>query len=362
MKKPSVCISPLDWGLGHATRCIPLIQSLQELGYQVYIASEKNQEAILKEAIPNARFLYLQGYRIKYAKWGVLLPFVLLFQVPKIIYSIFHEYNWLKKAQLVYEFDLIISDNRYGFFHTSTPSVFITHQLNLQTPMKWTTNLFQKMQYAWLKKFNACWIPDTEGPNNLSGILANPEKKPSTRLWYMGCLSRLEQQKITDAITNKNIFLGMISGPEPQRTLLENLLWEKGNELNIKFALVAGTPLNDKAFKKTTQSIVYPHLTAVELVQQIHAAEYIICRGGYSTLIELIPFRKKLILIPTPGQTEQLYLGKLWQEKNWALCYHQENFNLKTALAEASQFNFVQTPFIAFSTLALKNELKQLTL
>ena len=364
MKKPSVCISPLDWGLGHATRCIPLIRSLEALGYHVYIASEKSQEAILKEAIPTATFLNLRGYRIKYAKWGCLLPIVLLTQVPKIIYSIIQEYNWIKKAQLQYQFDLIISDNRFGFFHSSTPSVFITHQLNVQTPFNWTSYLFQKIQYAWLKNFTACWIVDMEGVNNLSGVLANPKKKPSTRLWYMGCLSRLVQEKnyAATTTTNKNVFLGMVSGPEPQRTLLENLLWKSGNKLNMKFVLVAGTPLDNNAFKKTMYSIVYPHLSAEELVKQIQEAEYIICRGGYTTLMELIPFQKKIILIPTPGQTEQLYLGKLWQEKGWALCYDQENFNLKIALDDASCFNFIQAPFVALSTLALKNELKQLTL
>jgi len=364
MKKPSVCISPIDWGLGHATRCITLIQSFQELGYEVYIASEKNQETILKEAIPTATFLNLRGYRIKYAKRGFMLPIVLLTQVPKIIYSIINEYRWLKKAQEEFKFDLIISDNRFGFYHKKVPSVFITHQLNVQTPFEWSTRWFQKMLYAWLKKFTACWIPDIKDPNNLSGILSNPPHKPTIPLWYMGCLSRLMEAANNKAITNNysKVFLGILSGPEPQRTLIEDLLWTSGNKLNIKFVMIAGTPTNKEAYQQNNNATLYPHLAARELAQQIRAAEFIICRGGYTTLMELIPFNKKLILIPTPGQTEQMYLGNLWQEKNWALCFNQENFNLKVALEEASRFNFVQAPFLAFSTLALKNELKQLTL
>jgi hypothetical protein len=285
-------------------------------------------------------------------------------QLPKIVFSIFGEYRWLQKAQKTYQFDLIISDNRFGFFHPSISSVFITHQLNVQTPYAWSTNLFQKIQYAWLKKFSACWIPDIEGENNLSGILANPQKKPNTRLWYMGCLARLIQEQNMDATTNtnKNIFLGIISGPEPQRTLLENLLWDSGNILQLNFALVAGTPFKSNTFKKTSLSVIYPHLSAEELVKQIQEAEYIICRGGYTTLMELIPFRKKLILIPTPGQTEQIYLGALWQKNGWAICYDQHEFDLAKALEQASSFNFIEAPFVAFSLLALKNELKQLTL
>lgn len=376
MKRPSICISPIDWGLGHATRCITLIKGFEKLGYQVYIATEGYHEAILREALPNAHFLPLRGYRIRYAKWGFILPLVLLFQLPKIIYSIIHEQNWLKKAQAQYEFDLIVSDNRFGFYHKLVPSVFITHQLNLQMHFAWATNLFQKLQYAWFKRFTACWIPDIEGAHNLSGILANPKHKPSIPLWYMGCLSRLIDTAIDTSAdnsssihgathNNQNVFLGIVSGPEPQRTLLENLLWKAGNKLNIPFVVIAGTPSKEqpnKLLEENKNAKLYAHLAAPALVSEIKRAEYIICRGGYTTLMELIPFEKKLIFIPTPGQTEQMYLGKLWNEKNWALCYAQENFKLNIALEEASNFHFKQAPFKAFSIEALEAAIKQLSL
>jgi UDP-N-acetylglucosamine:LPS N-acetylglucosamine transferase len=376
MKRPSICISPIDWGLGHATRCITLIKAFEKLGYKVYIATEGYHEAILREALPNAHFLNLRGYRIRYAKWGFNLPIVLLFQLPKIIYSIIHEHNWLKKAHAQYQFDMIVSDNRFGFYHKQVPNVFITHQLNLQMHFAWATRLFQKIQYAWLKKYTACWIPDIEGANNLSGMLANPKQKPSIPLWYMGCLSRLIDTPIDNTSdnnssvhsatnNNQNVFLGIVSGPEPQRTLLENLLWKAGNKLNIPFIVIAGTPSKEepnKIIAENKNAILYAHLAAPALVKEIKRADYIICRGGYTTLMELIPFGKKLIFIPTPGQTEQLYLGKLWEEKNWALCYAQENFKLNFALEEAKSFHFKQAPFKAFSIEALEAAIKQLSL
>jgi UDP-N-acetylglucosamine:LPS N-acetylglucosamine transferase len=367
MKKPAVCISPIDWGLGHATRCIILIRSLQTLGYEVYIATEGYHETILKEALPHANFLKLRGYRIKYAKWGYTLPILLLFQLPQILFSILYEYRWLKKAQAQYQFDFIISDNRFGFYHPAVPSVFITHQLNLQMHFAWATRAFQKIQYKWLKRFTACWIPDLAGPNNLSGVLSNPKDKPSIPLWYMGCLSRLKETKLAVENVQKEpiIFLGIVSGPEPQRTLLENLMWKAGNEQNIKFVMIAGRPSKDepnKVIQENKNAKLYAHLDATELVLEIKRAEYIICRGGYTTLMELIPFKKKLIFIPTPGQTEQLYLGKFWQEKKWALCYAQEYFNLSMALKEASNFNFETPPFINFSNEELKTAIKQLNL
>lgn len=363
MNKAKICISPIDWGLGHATRCIPLIQALEKLNYQVYIATEGYHEAILREALPNADFLQLRGYRIKYAKTGLLLPLAVFFQIPKIIYSIYYEYKWLQKKQKELKFDIIISDNRYGFYHKKVPSVFITHQLNFQMPFAWATPLFQKIQYAWFNKFNACWVPDMEGENNLSGILANTILKPAIPIWYMGCLSRLKQyDNVNESIKEENVFLGIVSGPEPQRTLLENLLWTKGNQLNLKFTVVAGTPKVKEVFQQNQNATKYPHLAGADLVKEIKRAEYIICRGGYTTLMELIPFEKKLIVIPTPGQTEQLLLGKIWQEKKWAICYDQSDFKLSVALKQASEFNYSQPPFKQFSIEALENALKQLTL
>jgi UDP-N-acetylglucosamine:LPS N-acetylglucosamine transferase len=281
----------------------------------------------------------------------------------------------LKKAHAQYQFDMIVSDNRFGFYHKQVPSVFITHQLNLQMHFAWATRLFQKIQYAWLKKYTACWIPDIEGENNLSGVLANPKHKPSIPLWYMGCLSRLidtpidntsdNSSAVHSATNNKNVFLGIVSGPEPQRTVLENLLWKAGNKLNIPFVVIAGTPSKEqpnKIIAENKNATLYAHLAAPDLVKEIKRADYIICRGGYTTLMELIPFDKKLIFIPTPGQTEQMYLGKLWEEKNWALCYAQENFKLNFALEEAKSFHFKQAPFKAFSIEALEAAIKKLSL
>lgn len=364
MNKTKICISPMDWGLGHATRCIPVIQALEELNYEIYIGTDGDQEVILKEALPHAHFLPLRGYRIRYTKWGALLPLAIFFQLPKILFSILHEYRWLQKKHKDFRFDLIISDNRYGFFHKKVPSVFMTHQLNFQMPYPWATRLFQKMQYSWFKNFKACWIPDITWPNNLSGILGNPLLKPKIPIWYMGYLSRLTDSKKSNTFKIDKasiVFLGIISGPEPQRSLLENLLWNKGNQLNLKFTIVAGTP-NIKEAIQQHKATMYPHLPASKLITEIEKAEYIICRGGYSTLMELIPFGKKIILIPTPGQTEQALLGKLWQEQKWALCYDQSNFKLSTALNEASQFNFLKPIVYPFSSEALETAIKQLTL
>ena len=146
MQQKKVLIAPLDWGLGHATRCIPVITALLELGYHVTIATDGAHEIILREAFPNLTFLRLKGYGIRYSKKASGFAFKMLVQIPRILYNIFREFWWLYTTNRQQQFDLIISDNRLGFFHLKIPSVFITHQLNLQTPFRWATNLLQWMQ------------------------------------------------------------------------------------------------------------------------------------------------------------------------------------------------------------------------
>ena len=365
MEQKSVCIAPLDWGLGHATRCITLIRALESLQYKIYIATEGKHEAILKEAFPTATFLKLRGYRIWYTKQRALLIPGIIIQIPKIISAVFGEYKWLKKTANKYPFDLVISDNRFGFFHRKIKSVFITHQLELQTPFSWSTRLNQLITYGILKNYAACWVADMQPPHNLSGVLANPKYKPSIPIWYMNCLSRLHVDQPTSEEQEKletNEFLGIVSGPEPQRTLLENIFWEQGNDIGAPFVVVAGLPDNKDYNKKSKTGNLYPHLNGKSLAEEIKQAKYIICRGGYTTLMELIPFNKKLILVPTPGQTEQEYLAQYWQDKNWAITFSQNEFNLKTAIEKASQFSYQTPPFIEFSADALALELKRLSL
>lgn len=364
MQQKSVLIAPLDWGLGHATRCIPIIAALQALGYHVTIATDGPHEIILREAFPELTFLRLKGYGIRYSKKAEGFAFKMLVQIPRILYNIIREFWWLRKTIQRQHFDLIISDNRLGFFHFKTPSIFITHQLNLQTPFVWTTRLLQWMQYTWFKLFYAMvWVPDMQGDQSLSGILGNPTRKPSTPLWYMNLLSRL-QEFATGNSSEKpaNLFLAIVSGPEPQRSIFQELLWREGNQLQEPFQIIAGTANqpNNQAISATGSII--PHLGGPALAKAIQNCSYIISRGGYTSLMELIPFGKKLILVPTPGQTEQVYLAKRWQENGWAIAYDQTEFHVEAALKAASNFKYQPIPFESFTKEALKETLKQVNL
>jgi UDP-N-acetylglucosamine transferase subunit ALG13 len=365
MQQKSVLIAPLDWGLGHATRCIPVITGFIELGYSVTIATEGAHEIILREAFPTLTFLRLKGYHIRYSKNVKGFALIMIAQIPRILYNILREFWWLHRTNRHQQFDLIVSDNRLGFFHFKTPSVFITHQLNLQTPFTWSTRLLQWMQYNWFKLFyDMVWVPDIEGDQNLSGILGNPRYKPSLPVWYMNCLSRLHAyasiQK-TGAAPN-NLFLGILSGPEPQRSILQDILWKAGNQLQQPFKLIAGTASQPNNHAVSEFGSIVPYLGGPDLVKAIENTKYIISRGGYTSLMELIPLNKPLILVPTPGQTEQEYLAKRWQEKGWAIAFDQSAFHLETALEAAANFNYQPIPFKSFTKEALEAALKQVNL
>ena len=365
MRQKKVLIAPLDWGLGHATRCIPVITAFIELGYDVTIATEGPHEIILREAFPGLTFLRLKGYHIRYSKNANGFAFKMIVQIPRILYNILREFWWLYATNKHQQYDLIVSDNRLGFFHLKTPSVFITHQLNMQTPYSWSTNLLQWILYTWLKLFyDMVWVPDMEGEQNLSGILGNPKLKPSIPIWHMNCLSRLAvfANHQVDEKQPSNLFLGIVSGPEPQRSIFQEILWTEGNQLQQPFKLIAGTAGQANNHAVSEFGSIVPHLGGPDLVKAIENAKYIISRGGYTSLMELIPLHKPLILVPTPGQTEQVYLAKRWQEKGWAIAYDQSEFHLKTALKAAANFNFQPIPFKSFTKEALQATLKQVNL
>src|SRR6188474_584553 len=129
-------IVPLDWGLGHATRCVPVIRDLLNSDCEVWLAGEGAQEKLLREEFSSLPFLPLKGYRIKYGKSG--LTSKILLQVPSILRSIKEENKWLNEQVTKYGFQAVVSDNRYGLYHKNVVTVFITHQLFIKSSLgKW---------------------------------------------------------------------------------------------------------------------------------------------------------------------------------------------------------------------------------
>ena len=329
-------VAPLDWGLGHATRCVPVIRNLLNQGSEVWLAGENAQEKLLREEFSSLPFLPLKGYRVKYGKTG--LTGKLLLQVPSILQSIKEENSWLKEQVSKYKFDAVISDNRYGLYHKEIFSVFITHQLCIKSALgKWSEKLLQKWNYKLIDRFNECWIPDEQGKDNLAGELSHPATLPAIPVKYIGGLSRFEKNETREI---KDHLLIILSGPEPQRTILENKIIDEVVNYNGTATIVRGLPAEKNIIPSTNTIHFYNHLSSEAMNHQAMKAEFIIGRSGYSTVMDIAALQKKSILIPTPGQTEQEYLADHLKKKRFAFCIKQNDLSLLKNIEEAGRFEY----------------------
>jgi uncharacterized protein (TIGR00661 family) len=329
-------VVPLDWGLGHAARCVPVIRDLLNSHCEVWLAGEEAQEKLLREEFPLLSFLPLKGYRIKYAKTGFTGK--ILLQVPSILRSIKEENKWLKEQVARYGFEAVISDNRYGLYNENIFSVFITHQLYIKSSLgKWSEKILQQWNYKFINRFNECWVPDEDGENNLAGELSHPVKLPPIPVKYIGPLSRFEKKNIDEI---KNHLLIILSGPEPQRTILENKVIDQIVNYPATATIVRGLPGEKNIIPSTNTIHFYNHLSSEELNSEAMKAEFILSRSGYSTIMDIAALQKKSILIPTPGQTEQEYLAVHLMKKQFAFCVDQNSFSLLKNVEEARNFEY----------------------
>ena len=354
--KPRILVTPLDWGLGHATRSIPIIRELINQNCDVWLAGEGTQKELLKTEFPGLPFLDLPGYRIRYAKTKKGLLWKMIQQGPKMRRAILYEHQWLKRVVKEFHFDAVISDNRYGLYHSEIPCIFITHQLLIKSSAgKWTEKILQKRNYRYIDRFAECWVPDIEGENNLAGELSHPVKKPAIPVRYIGLLSRFRFSPSGSG--GKNHLLIILSGPEPQRSLLEDKIIKEIGHYNGTAAVVRGLPGSASLIPSSNMIRIYNHLPADKLNDEMLQAEYIISRSGYSTIMDAVMLQKKTILIPTPGQTEQEYLGDHLMKKGVAVSITQKEFSLNKALTKAKGFTyqFPSLPLSAFMKEAVQD-------
>ena len=224
-----ILFAPLDWGLGHASRCIPLIEECLLNGHEVIIAANQMISILLQKEFPTLRYLPLHGYNVTYSKKKWMLPLDILAQIPKIRTAIRSEHQWLQQAIEEYQLDLVISDNRYGLYTAKIPCVFITHQLQIQVPQSsFLQKIINRLNHRYISKFTTCLVPDYE-VDKMSGYLS--AATGLTNITYIGNLSRFTQTKQPAPVYD---LLVLLSGPEPQRSLLENLLLDQIQHTNLK--------------------------------------------------------------------------------------------------------------------------------
>lgn len=282
---------------------------------------------VFDQEFPSLQQVGLPTYGVSYSA-KIPLWLRLLVDSPKIAGTIRREYRLLRQIVAIHHIDVVISDNRFGLYHPNAHSVFITHQLYVKAPVfSWYVN---KINAYYIRRFNEVWVPDhADQAQSLSGELSHRRPPLHPRISYIGPQSRLLGIDMA-APPLLYDYLLLLSGPEPQRTLLENMLAEKCATSGKRFALVRGS--SHTTFKNSEGMDVFDFPDAATLKRLVLSSHTVICRSGYSTLMDLYLLgQKNLLLIPTPGQTEQAYLAEYWhQHLGAAVCLqsHVEHLTL----------------------------------
>lgn len=326
-----VLVAPLNWGIGHATRSIPLIEFHLNQGNEVIIASSGDALTLLKRRFPELKYFSLPDYYIKYHK-SLPVWYSVFIQSYKIRRQIKREYTCVQQLCKDHSFDLILSDNRYGVYHKEIPTEFICHQLNPIAPLPLFQPLVERIHRYLCKPFNKILIPDySDSGRQLSGLLSNTTLNWDNDIKYINPISQLSLKLNANAISGR--ILVLLSGIEPKRSHLENILLEELIHVKNEVVVVGGRL--DKDTTLHTQVTYYAFLEGQELENEINQAEYIICRSGYSTIMDLHQLTNKtIVLIPTPGQTEQIYLAKYLGSKYKHFLHCSQNRNAIKALVE----------------------------
>lgn len=321
MEKKRILVAPLNWGLGHATRCIPIIRELEKEDFIPVLASDGAALEFLRKEFPHLEYFPLPSYNIRYSRFPFLLKVKLLTKTPHILKTISEELNISEELVKTKNISGIISDNRWGIRSESVPSVFITHQIQVLSGI--LTFFSSKIQQNYIQKFNECWIPDIEGKENLSGKMSVHDKL-QLPVKHLGILSRFDKVELP----LKYDVLAVLSGPEPQRSMLEKVLLKEFRKIKSEVCLVRGVVEKKISEERKGNITIYNFLNSEVLEQLINGSRIVICRPGYTSVMDLIKLDKKAFFIPTPGQPEQQYLAKRMKKLKLAPFCQQEDFKI----------------------------------
>ena len=340
-----VLVAPLNWGLGHASRCVPLVQRFLDEGHEVILGGDGDSLTLLRKHFPKLRYVYLAPLNLRYSK-GSRQVFAMLRAIPQLIAWSVKDHAILRAILREEHIDKVISDNRFGLYLTAKRSnspkdgltakrsnsaaVYITHQLHIMFPRgwRWMEPLAERLHARVWRRFDEVWVPDYEDPaNSLAGEmshLSTLDFRLSTKIRYIGPLSRFDISTSQNLeISNHYDIVAVLSGLEPHRTLLEKEIIAKYRGTNDEVLIVQGLPSRPKTTIKRGNITIMPYLSDAELVPALLNARHIIARSGYSTVMDLHALgllkeskcenekmNKLIEIIPTPGQPEQEYLAE----------------------------------------------------
>jgi predicted glycosyltransferase len=382
----NILYAVLNWGLGHATRSIPLIRALNNyedanLKFNLTIVSTGRALNLLRSEFPELTIIDLPDYNIKYSQKGRNLIFYVALQLPRIIYNMFLENRETNKLVVNKNIDIIISDNRYGVFSLkkNVNNYFITHQLRFKLPKHLSfLEIFGELFNRFIFRFyDKVFVMDNKDKPNISGELSHRnnllhldkikfiglfsdtikkshaqinssfvESKNNTLLNMQLLKFLFPKYSAGMETSNKNntlSYLVIISGVEPQRSIFEEKVLSQINKLDGKKIIILGlteieNPLSKKSnYYNEHEVLIFNNLPRETISDLINLTDFIVCRSGYSTIMDLVYLKKKALLIPTPGQTEQEYLADYYKRENLFYSVSQDSLDLERDIEIANK-------------------------
>jgi uncharacterized protein (TIGR00661 family) len=318
-----------DWGLGHATRDIPIIEELLKRGDKVDIISTGRALKLLKSYLKNkCRYFDVRSVYSPFNDSNFLISFIT--SIPRMIISLKQARKETEKIIEKNKYDKVISDCRYDVYDRKENSILINHQLSFKSPI--LESIVARILAMMMNHFGTIAVPDYNS-RKLSGELGK-NKYYSGKVCYIGILSRLKKRKLKQDI---DYFISM-SGPEPQRTILENKILGQISSFKGKIVIAGGNlEINKKTSRKNLK--FFSFLDKNQQEEMMNRAKFIITRSGYSTLLELAELeKKKALLIPFPKQTEQEYVADLYEKEKLFHHVHQDKLDLKKDIENCKNF------------------------
>lgn len=307
-----VLIATLNRGVGHATRCVPIIRALLSNQYKVTIASDGDALRLLRKEFPSLAWVELPTY-----------PSLCSTHTLTLRKTIREEHEMLKELITRYAIDAVISDHRLGLYSKLVPSVLITHKLHIwDDRATWLSTYIHK---RYLRHFTACWIPDLQGEDNLSGVMSQSLKSLSIPTHYIGALSKMT---VTETIIDYDI-IAILSGEEPHRAALEQLLLHKLKKFNGNVLLVQGITATETKRTRIKNIEIVNALNPSQLARALNKSKYVIARPEYAFIMDLAVLQKKVFFIPTPGLREEEYLAQHLKNLKIAPYSSQDAFRVK---------------------------------
>jgi hypothetical protein len=340
MKNRNILICPLEWGLGHAARMIPLAGRLKEKGNNVIVGAGEEHLSLFRKELPGLTYISFPGFRPGYSKY---LPswFVMFYKIPALVYHIIREHSELKKIIRDRSINIVISDNRFGLWNKDVTTAYVTHMLRIPfpKPFRFAEIIGIFLHRTIIRKYDLCFIPDLPGEMNVSGRLSHGLKLPSNAI-YIGILSRfsniLPAEEDTFGYRHNTVIL---SGPEPQRGILKQELESIFRAQETTTIFLGGRPGVSDEMTRTGNIIYYSHLESAMMAEALRSSDYIISRSGYTTIMELISLGCTALIIPTPGQTEQEYLAAYLEEKGWFRFLPQKKITTASLISVKAKFD-----------------------